>query len=570
MSDNTNKKRLEEEKAALIRQLKEREAALREREKELACLHKLAMLAGDPSRALEDVLQDVVDLIPPAWQHPDITCARVLLDGQGFTTAGFAETAWRLKADIRVAGSGVGAIEVYYREERPEAAEGPFIKEERELIDTIADEVGQFIERSRANETQLRLAEIIESIPDFVSYASPDGRILFMNEAYRKGLGIGPDEDVARMKIPDLHPVWACEVIMKEGIPAAEKHGAWYGETAIQSREGKEIPVRQVIVGHRPPTGEISYFSTVMHDISEEKASEQALRRSEATYRSLVENLPQKVFLKDPEGVYVSVNENYARDLGLTSEQMKGKNDYEFYPRELADKYRADDQRIIAGGVTEELDETYVRQGEERVVHTVKTPIKNEAGEVAGVLGLFWDITDRVRAEEELQRHREKLEELVRERTAELESEIEEGKRREGVINDQAREILELSTPVIPVWEGIVIAPIIGALDSQRAQGLMEELLERVAESQSRVVLMDVTGLAAIDTQVAQHLIDTIAAVRLLGAQVVLTGMRPAIAQVLTHLGIDLSGVVTKSSLTAGLAVAMGLLGYEVRSKDAG
>ena len=569
MSNNTNKKRLEEKNADLVRQLKEQQAALLEREKELACLHKLTNLAGDLTKTREEVLQGAVEIIPPAWQYPDITCARLSLDGQCFTTTGFAETAWRLKTDIRVASSEVGAIEVYYLEERPEAAEGPFIKEERELIDTIAEEVGQFIERSRANETQARLAQIIESIPDFVSYASPDGQILFMNRACRESLGIGPKESVSRVRIHDLHPAWACEVIMKEGIPAAEKRGAWYGETALLKGDGKEIPVRQVIVAHRSPAGKIAYLSTVMHDILEEKASEEALRRSEATYRSLVENLPQKVFLKDREGAYVSVNENYARDLGLTSEQMKGKNDYEFYSRELADKYRADDQRIIAAGATEELDETYVRQGEERVVHTVKTLIKNEAGKVTGVLGLFWDITERVRNDEELQRHREKLEELVCERTAELEKEIEEGKRREAVINDQALEILELSTPVIPVWEGIVISPIIGALDSRRAQGLMEELLERVADSQSRVVLMDVTGLAAIDTQVAQHLIDTISAVRLLGAQVVLTGMRPAIAQVLTHLGIDLSGVVTKSSLTAGLAVAMGLLGYEVRSKDA-
>ena len=142
-------------------------------------------------------------------------------------------------------------------------------------------------------------------------------------------------------------------------------------------------------------------------------------------------------------------------------------------------------------------------------------------------------------------------------RNKELENELAEGKRREQVIRQQTEEILELSTPVMQVWEGVVVAPLIGMLDSQRTQRFMEVLLEHIVETNSRVALVDITGVPIIDTQTAQNLVETISAVRLLGAQVILTGVRPAIAQTLVHLGIDLAGIDTRASLAAGLRRAL-------------
>ena len=120
--------------------------------------------------------------------------------------------------------------------------------------------------------------------------------------------------------------------------------------------------------------------------------------------------------------------------------------------------------------------------------------------------------------------------------------------------------------PVVQVWEGIVLVPLIGTLDSQRTQQLMERLLHRVTETGSSVALLDITGVPAIDTQIAQHLLETISAVRLLGADVILTGVRPSIAQTLVQLGIDLSNVTTRSSLVAGLRTALNILGVKVTS----
>ena len=135
-------------------------------------------------------------------------------------------------------------------------------------------------------------------------------------------------------------------------------------------------------------------------------------------------------------------------------------------------------------------------------------------------------------------------------------------------LRQRAQEILDVSTPVLQVWEGVVVAPFIGTLDTQRAQQFMERLLERVVETNSSVALLDVTGVPSVDTRTAQHLIETISAVRLMGAQAVLTGVRPAIAQTLAHLGINLADVVTRSSLAAGLRVALDILNLEITTRD--
>jgi PAS domain S-box-containing protein len=127
-------------------------------------------------------------------------------------------------------------------------------------------------------------------------------------------------------------------------------------------------------------------------DTTERKRSEEALCESESKYRTLVEHIPQKIFMKDTESVYVSCNENFAKDLGIRPDQFAGKTDYDFFPRELADKYRTDDKRIMETGKTEELEEEYIQSGEEAWVKTIKTPIRQEDGTVTGILGVFWTL----------------------------------------------------------------------------------------------------------------------------------------------------------------------------------
>jgi PAS domain S-box-containing protein len=144
-------------------------------------------------------------------------------------------------------------------------------------------------------------------------------------------------------------------------------------------------------------------------DITDRKRAEETLRKSEAKYRTLVENIPQKIFVKDRDSRYVSINENFARDLGMRPDDLVGKVDSDFFSKELADKYRADDVRIMNTGQTETIEERYVQEGRETWVHTVKAPLRDSNGEIAGVFGVFSDITDRKRAERELQAANQQL-----------------------------------------------------------------------------------------------------------------------------------------------------------------
>jgi rsbT co-antagonist protein RsbR len=141
-------------------------------------------------------------------------------------------------------------------------------------------------------------------------------------------------------------------------------------------------------------------------------------------------------------------------------------------------------------------------------------------------------------------------------------------KGREEVILRQTDEITEISTPVIRVWDGILALPIIGTLDSSRTQVVMENLLQEIVETGSSLAILDISGVPAVDSLVAQHLIKTVSATRLMGAECIISGIRPEIAQTVVHLGIDLSQIVTKATLASALKYAFSLLQLEVRKKQ--
>ena len=142
-------------------------------------------------------------------------------------------------------------------------------------------------------------------------------------------------------------------------------------------------------------------------------------------------------------------------------------------------------------------------------------------------------------------------------------------KGREEVILRQQQEMLELSTPVVKLWDGVLALPMIGTLDSARTQVVMESLLQRIVETGAEVAIIDITGVPTVDTLVAQHLLKTITAARLMGAECIISGIRPQIAATIVHLGVDLSAVITKATLADAFQVALSRLGLTVQRAPA-
>jgi len=140
---------------------------------------------------------------------------------------------------------------------------------------------------------------------------------------------------------------------------------------------------------------------------------------------------------------------------------------------------------------------------------------------------------------------------------------------REELIRRQQQDLLELSTPVIKLFEGVLAVPMIGTLDSSRTQVVMETLLERIVETGSRLAIIDITGVPTVDTLVAQHLLKTVSAIRLMGADCIISGIRPQIAQTIVHLGIDLQGIASKATLADALELAMQQQGFVVSRRPA-
>jgi rsbT co-antagonist protein RsbR len=139
---------------------------------------------------------------------------------------------------------------------------------------------------------------------------------------------------------------------------------------------------------------------------------------------------------------------------------------------------------------------------------------------------------------------------------------------REDVIRRQQQELLELSTPVIKLWDGVLAVPMIGTLDSARTQLVMEALLQRIVETGSQLAIIDITGVPTVDTLVAQHLLKTVSAIRLMGAECIISGIRPQIAQTIVHLGIDLQGIASKANLADALALALQQSGFSITRSE--
>ena len=268
---------------------------------------------------------------------------------------------------------------------------------------------------------------------------------------------------------------------------------------------------------------------------------EALLRQKSAEQNALLDALPASVFYKTRDHRYTLVNRAYADLCGRSVDQIIGKTDADIYPPEVAQALRENDQATMEGGAPVRSVELPIRRfdGGEVWVTESYVPYRDASGEVVGMVGISIDITDR-----------KKTEEALRTSTAELQEALH---RQEQMFET----ILELSTPVLSIEEGILLLPLVGNIDTNRSSRIMAALLAGVQRYGAVFAILDLSGVPIVDTSVAQHLIRAASATRLLGAQCILVGISPVIAQAIVTLGIDLGELIVCRDLLAGVRYAL-------------
>lgn len=350
------------------------------------------------------------------------------------------------------------------------------------------------------------------------------------NPAFLRMVGLSQGETMVSIKPTSISPERQPDGRLSsekasEMIANALRDGATQFEWVHRHADGSDFLVEVTL--NSIPGYERQYIYGHWQDITQRKQAENKLR----TFQMLVENVPDGVVIGTGNADVIYANPAMLAMHGYEQDEMIGLN--------LADFLAEDDMHRLT-----EMRQSLQETG--RWQETIK--VRRKDGSVFPVQVLCFVLKDGGDTTNIA---------IVRDLTEQQQAQRERDVLQEQIIEAQRASIRELSTPLIPLTDQVILMPLIGNVDTQRAQQVMETLLDGISSYRAKTVILDITGVAVVDTQVAQALIRSAQAVRLLGARVVLTGIGPTMAQTLVHLGVDLSSIVTQGSLQSGIAYAM-------------
>lgn len=264
--------------------------------------------------------------------------------------------------------------------------------------------------------------------------------------------------------------------------------------------------------------------------------------------QAVLDAIDEPVFIKGMDHRWTGCNHAFCALLGASRAAIIGHTDEDYFPPEQVKVFLRIDSKVMRTGKPAFNEESLTRSdGAVRTIYTRKYPLRDQAGNIVGLAGIITDISALVKRQQEI----EQLEASLNERATTIETQ---------------RILLEqVSVPVVQVWDGILMLPLMGIIDTHRATRILEHMLDAIESHKARVLLLDMTGVPLVDTAVATYMIQSIQAASLLGCESVVVGISPHIAQTVVQLGIDLSEMTTRATLQQGLAHALHLLGYSVR-----
>ena len=374
-------------------------------------------------------------------------------------------------------------------------------------------------------EKELRtFKSLVEYALDGIGVSNSQGNFVYANPSYRAMTGYGAD--MIGMPVMTLYD--SNKVDLSPIIDEVLESGKWQGVPPFPRQDQTIFQGQCSIYKIEDPNEAGTLLAAIVRDITEQQRVEQELR----TFKTLVDKAPDGINVTTTEAQIFYANESFRAMSGYYDEAI-GKTIVDLY---------ADDPESLMSAARQVAEQGYwhgpftLRQPDGTLipVFTSVFAIQDDQGTVRWLAAIVRDLSEQQRQEQERQ---------------ELQQQI---------IDAQRAALRELSTPLLPLANGVIAMPLLGTIDSNRAQQVMETLLEGVSSHHAETAILDITGVQILDTQIANVLIQAAQAVNLLGAQVILTGIRPTMAQTLVSLGIDLSSIVTRSTLERGIAYALG------------
>lgn len=246
----------------------------------------------------------------------------------------------------------------------------------------------------------------------------------------------------------------------------------------------------------------------------------------------ILDQIPTPVMAVDTNMNLIYLNDSGQKLLGKEFIEVQGKRCADVFQSTHCNTEDCRMLRAMENGVSESSRNEVTINGKKIPIEYFTAPLKDNDGNTVGGLEYILDITERVKHENRLR--------------------------------EQAQTIREISTPAIKLWEGVVVLPVVGVIDTMRAQQMMEKMLDKIVATSAKVIILDISGVAAVDTAVANHLIKITKATKLMGCQCIISGVSPAVAQTIVHLGINMEGIQTNSTLSDALYEAFEYIDLEV------
>ncbi len=380
---------------------------LSERVKELECFYKISDLVENSDISLPEMLRGIVETIPAAFQYPEITEARLTLDAKVFETTNLPGPQARLSSPVTVQGRKRGSLEAFYSQERPPADEGPFLLEERKLLDAVAERVGRIVERQEAEDAlaaeRRLLNDFIDVVNNEVLIMDTNGRLVRWNRTVRESSGYS-DEEIARMSVWDFLSPDSVEQAYAAMAEVMEK-GSVRFEAAVQRKDGTLRKLEFTGAALRNSAGEVVNLCGLARDVTDQLRADEMLRASEEKFRTIFNSAGDAIFVTSLDGRILDANTVAINRYGYSREELlqMRRGDFRAIGHPLDESGEA---RDIVGNWQEPVETVHRRKdGSEFPVERMRCLIDYE-GKPA-VLATVRDITERKRTEDALAESRE-------------------------------------------------------------------------------------------------------------------------------------------------------------------